>query len=82
MPQFRSGLSRLLAALPAILVMVFVNTFITSAVAGVVLIELAAAGHKYVAFGAALLTAVIVYTWIVFNHKLRAYIKVQESPDE
>jgi len=79
MSGFRSAVSRLLAALPAIILMTVMNVFITSAVAGVVLIELAAGGHRYVAFGAALLTAVIVYTWLLFNHKLRAYIKAQEN---
>lgn len=68
-----------MAALPAILLTTFMNVFITSAVAGVVMIELAAAGHKYIALGAAILTAVVVYSWIVFNHKLRAYIKSQET---
>lgn len=71
----RSSLSRLLAALPAILLMTFMNVFIASSVAGVVLIQLAAAGHKSIALGASILTAVIVYTWIAFNHKIRAYIK-------
>ncbi len=69
-----------MAALPAILLTTFMNVFITSAVAGVVMIELAAVGHKYVALGAAILTAVVVYSWIVFNHKLRHYIKSQETP--
>jgi len=78
----RSGLSRLLAALPAILLITFMNVFITSAVAGVVMIELAAAGHSRIALGAAILTAVIVYSWLVFNHKLRAYIKNQETHNE
>jgi len=82
MPAFRGKLSRLLAALPAILLITFMNVFITSTVAGVVMIELAAAGHKHVGLGAALLTAVVVYSWLVFNHKLREYIKQQESQDD
>jgi hypothetical protein len=78
---FRQRLSGLLAALPVIIMMTFMNVFITFAVSGVVMIELAAAGHSRIALGAAILTAVIVYTWIVFNHKLRNYIKNQESPE-
>ncbi len=72
-------LSRLLAALPAIILMTMMNVFITFAVAGVVMLELVAVGHSRIALGAAILTAVIVYSWIVFNHKLRAYIKKQET---
>ncbi len=75
----RRSLSRLLAALPAILLMTFMNVFIVSAVSGVVLIQLAAAGHKYIALGAAILTAVVCYAWITFNHKLRDYIRAQEN---
>jgi hypothetical protein len=81
MPPFRTRLSALLAALPAILLMTFMNVFITFAVAGVVMIELAAAGHSRIALGAAILTAVIVYSYIVFNHKLRAYINKQETTE-
>jgi hypothetical protein len=69
----------MLAALPAILLMVLMNGFITSAVSGVVMIEMAAAGHKYLGLGSAILTAVVVYSWLVYNHKLREYIKSLES---
>jgi len=68
-----------LAALPAILLTTVMNVFITSCVAGVVLIQLAASGHRYVGMGAAILTAVVVYAWLVFNHKLRSYIRMQEK---
>jgi len=46
------------------------------------MIQLAAAGHKHLALGAAILTAVVVYSWLVFNHKLRVYIKSQETPHD
>lgn len=62
--------------------MTMMNVFITFAVAGIVMLELVTAGHSRIALGAAILTAVIVYTWIVFNHKLRAYIKKQETLNE
>jgi len=78
----RSSLLKLLAALPAIVIWTTMNVFITSAVSGLVLIELAAAGYKYIAFGAALLTVVVVYSWLVFNHKLRAYIKSLEAQNK
>jgi hypothetical protein len=82
MPATRGKFSRFLAALPAIILLTMMNVFITSAVAGVVMIELAAAGHSRIALGAAILTAVIVYTYIVFNHKLRVYINKQETSNE
>ena len=71
-----------MAALPAILLMTFMNVFITFAVAGVVMIELAAVGYSRIALGAAILTAVIVYSWLVFNHKLRFYIQKQETLED
>lgn len=76
-------LSKFLAALPAILLMVFMNVFITSAVAGVVMVELVAAypGSRW-PLGAAILTAVIVYSWLVFSYKLRNYISKLGATDE
>lgn len=81
MPAFPK-FSKLLAALPAILLMAILDVFIVSAVSGVVLIELAASGHRYVGLGAALLTVVVTYSYIRFNHKLRDYIRAQETLDE
>lgn len=71
----KSNLSRLFMALPAILLMSFMNVFIASSVAQIVLIQLMTMGYKNVALGTAIFTAVIVYAWITFNHKLRVYIK-------
>jgi hypothetical protein len=82
MPSLRSRLLKLLAVLPAILLATFMNVFITSAVAGVVMIQLSAAGHNSVALWAAILVAVIVYSWLLFNHKLREYIKQETTPNE
>jgi hypothetical protein len=82
MLPFRSKLIQLLAVLPAILLVTFMNVFITSAVAGVVMIQLSAAGHNKVALWAAILVAVIVYSWLLFNHKLRNYIKQETTPNE
>lgn len=78
----RSNLSRLLAALPAILLCTFVNVFITSATAGVIMIEIAASGHPRLGLFASIVTAIVVYFWIVFNHKLRTYIKNQGEFNE
>lgn len=76
-------LARLLAALPAILLMTFINVFICFTVAGTVMLELMATGggnkHPYVTLGVAILVAIGTHCWIVFNHKLRAYIRQQEE---
>jgi hypothetical protein len=82
MSDLRKRLSGLLAAVPVIILMTMMNVFITFTVSGVVMLQLVTAGHSRIALGAAILTAVIVYTWIVFNHKLRAYISKQESLNE
>ena len=76
MTDLRTRLLKLMAALPAILLTVFMNVFITSATAGVIMLQLQVAypGAKW-PLPVAVLTAVIIYTWILFNHKLRAYIK-------
>lgn len=71
-------LGRFLATLPAILLMTMLNVFIASATSGVVMIQLMAGGcQKYVALGVAILTAIGTMSWIVWNHKLRAYIKAR-----
>jgi membrane protein YdbS with pleckstrin-like domain len=68
-------LSALLRAAPVIVMMTLINVLITSAVAGVVLIELETYyPGSYWPLGIAILIAVLVYLWIVYNDKLRAYI--------
>ena len=77
-------LIKLLHTLPAILLMTFTHVFITTATAGVVMVQLLAnwslcQRHHWVALGLAILTAIGVYTWIVFNHKLREYINTRSK---
>ena len=75
-PDFRSLGARLLQIIPALILVVFANVFIAFATAGVVLIQLLAAGYnKHVSLGAALLVAVGVHAYIVWNHKIRDFIK-------
>lgn len=76
MSDLSTRLSKLMAALPAILLTVFMNVFITSATSGVIMLQLQVAypGAKW-PLPVAILTAVIIYSWLLFNHKLRAYIK-------
>jgi succinate dehydrogenase hydrophobic anchor subunit len=77
-PDFRSLGAKLLAIIPAIILVVFTNVFIAFSTAGVVLIQMLAAGcNKHVSLGAALLVAVLVHSYIVWNHKIRDYIKTR-----
>ena len=85
MSPLAKKLAGFFAALPAILLMTFINVFICFTVAGTVMLELLAGGgskYPYLCLGTAILVAIGVHCWIVFNHKLRAYIKQQGNVDE
>lgn len=80
MSQVRSRLSRLLAAVPAIILVTLINVFIAFTTSGVVLIQMLAGGfNKYLSLGVATLCAIGVHTYIVHNHKIRDYIKRQDQ---
>jgi F0F1-type ATP synthase membrane subunit a len=75
-PDFRSLGARLLAIIPALILVVFANVLIAFSTAGVVLVQLLAAGYnKHASLGVALLVAIGVHAYIVWNHKIRNYIK-------
>ena len=79
----KSNLSRLLAVIPAIILITTANVLIGFTTAGVVLLQLLALGtNKYLSLIAAILVAIGVHAYIVFNHKLRAYIKNQGELNE
>lgn len=68
--------ARLLAVIPAIFLVVLCNVFIAFSTAGVVLIQMLAAGiNKHVSLGVAILIAIGVHAYIAWNHKIRDYIK-------
>lgn len=74
-PDFRSFAKRLMAILPALIIMVIANVFIIFSAAAVVLLELMQTNcNKYVALAAALATSCAVYIYINYNHKLKDYI--------
>lgn len=78
MESERSHINRWLAAIPAILLLTFANVLIGFTVSGVALIQLLASGYnKYFALLVAILVAIAVHLYIIFNHKIRAYIKIQ-----
>lgn len=75
-PDFRSPSTRILQVIPALILVVLANVFISSCVAGVVLMQLLAGGHdKYLSLGTAVLTAASVHTYIMWNYKIRNFIK-------
>ena len=80
MSRIRDNVTKFLAILPAILLVTFANVFISFTVAAVVMVQLITTGHhKYLSLGVAILTAIVTHCYIVFNHKIRNYIKQGES---
>lgn len=66
---------KLLQALAAVCVLALGMVFICSSTAGVVMIQLLAAGwNKYIALGIGIVTAFFVGGFITFNHKIREWI--------
>lgn len=74
-----NGLANALAVIPVIIMLVFANTLIASALAGVVFIQLLAiyGWSKGVSLGAALLIAVVVHAYIYLQPKIRGYISAR-----
>ena len=63
---------RLLSVIPAMFLFVLINVFICYTVSGTVLIDLLDHGYnKYFFLGAAILTAVGVYTYMYYYQKIR-----------
>jgi hypothetical protein len=59
------------------------NVLICFSTAGVVMLELLASGcNKYVALGVAILVAIVCNAYIVFNHKIRDFIRNAGVTDE
>lgn len=66
---------RLLMVLPAILLSLFMNVFITSVVSFTVMAMLAPKMGGIWPLVIAILTAIVVYMWLVFSYKVRSYIQ-------
>jgi divalent metal cation (Fe/Co/Zn/Cd) transporter len=82
MSPFRKGLVRLLNALPAIILVTFIEVIIVFATAALVMLELMpiiGQTHPGTVLVLAVITAIGTHFWIVFNHKIRAYIKARSS---
>lgn len=79
--NFPKGLgARLLAIVPAIMLVALCNVFIAFATAGVVLLQLLDSGvNKHIALAVALLIAIGVHAYVAWNHKIRDFIKVRSK---
>lgn len=66
---------RLLQVLAAVIALALGTVFICFSTAGVVMLQLLAAGtNKYLALGMAILVAIACSAFIAFNHKIRNFI--------
>lgn len=67
--------TRLLAVIPAIIIMVLCNVSIAFTIAGVVLLYMFESGiNKHVALGVSILIAIGVHLYIAWNHKIRNFV--------
>lgn len=85
MSEFRQKLYQLLNTLPAILLVTFIEVIICFATATLIMLELMpklGSQHPHVVLGIAIMTAVATHFWIIFNHKIRTYIKTRSSQNE
>jgi nicotinamide riboside transporter PnuC len=56
----------------SIFIMTMVNTFISFIVSDVLMIQLISCGvNKYLALGVGLFSALVIYFYVVYNHKMR-----------
>ena len=74
-----NGLANALAVIPVIVMLVFANTFIASAIAGVIFIQLVAVvgWSKGASLGAAVFIAVAVHAYIYLQPKIWGYISAR-----
>ena len=78
MNDWRSGMKRLLAVVPAILLVTLVDVFLATLAAGAIFIELVdrvTVEHLWWLKTISILIGIFVYGWLVFGHKLRDYIR-------
>jgi len=77
-----TGLVRLLHTLPAILLVTFVEVIICFTIGYAVMCNLIAGpgrNHPHIVLWVAVLSAVLTQAWILFNHKIRKYIKSRST---
>jgi succinate dehydrogenase hydrophobic anchor subunit len=72
----------LLATLPAIIITTLIEVAICFSTGALVMLQLMSGlgrQHPRAVLGLALLTAIGTHVWIVFNHKIRDYIKSRST---
>ena len=82
MSELKQGLLRLLEMIPLILLITLIEMGICFAVAGIVLLELmkgVGRQYPYIALVIAIVVAIFVQGWLLFNHRLRAYINTRNN---
>jgi hypothetical protein len=82
MSPFRKGLVQILNALPAIILVTFVEVivmFATAFLAMTLLMPILGQQHPRIVLGTSIMVAVATQAWIIFNHKIRAYIKARST---
>jgi hypothetical protein len=82
MSSLRQGFARLLNTLPAILLVTFIEVIIVFSMGALVMLWLMPGiGREHPNFVLAIAITIAIGTqaWILFNHKVRAYIKARSS---
>ena len=82
MSPIRGMLMRVFTVLPALILSTVMNVFITSIVSISIFLDLCDRHSRHVSLVAAIIIAVVVYLWIVYNHKLKLSVKQQGIVDE
>jgi hypothetical protein len=80
MSFIRKALQQLLDTLPAIILVTIVDVIICFTVGASLMLRLMpdlGRQHPHMVLGAAILTAVSTQIWILWNHKIRSYIKAR-----
>lgn len=76
-------LSKLFLMLPFLIVVTLIDTLICCFCAQSLLFSLIKSGiDKHVALGLSLLMAVILYSYLRFNHKIRDYLRQGDSNEQ
>ena len=82
MSPFCKGMVQILNTLPAILLVTFVEVtivFSTGFFTMIALMPKLGQQHPHIIVGISIMVAIATQVWIVFNHKIRAYIKARST---
>jgi hypothetical protein len=75
-PEVLSKSTRLLQAIPALILTVLVDVFIACSTSGIVLVQLISTGHsKHFSLVTAILISILVFSYLIWSYKIRNFIK-------